>query len=564
MAREFPATNTGWGVRLESVHETMLEQGVRPALLALLGAVVLVMLIACANVSNLMLARAIGRRRELALRSALGANRTRLVQQLLTESLCLALVGGVLGIGVFIATVDGLRSLLPATLPRIADVRVDTVVLAFGLVVTVASGAAFGILPAMRVSRLDPREALAQGGREVAGAARSGVRQGLVVAQISLATMLLVGGVLLLQSFVRLQGAPLGFDATGVMTTRIGLPRPIYSDASRTALFYQQLMRSLAAAPELESVAFATSVPFGPGVRRSAVVTNRDATVTGTAAEHIVSDGYFKTLSIPVVAGRVFDERDRAGAAPVVIVSQSIARRLWPGINPIGQQLQRDGRSHEVVGLVGDVRGADVVGTRGGGLDRQPSPGIYLSATQFPQTTMTVLVRTAGEPSLLAGRLRGAVRTIDPSIPLDQSRTLEGWLADTAASPRLTAIVADVFAVIALLLAGIGVYGVVAYSVGQRTHEFGLRLAVGATKTDVVALVLRGGLASAAIGTSLGLAAAFVATRLLADRLPEVKTDDPFTFAAAATLLIAIALLACYIPARRAAHVDPLVALRSE
>jgi putative ABC transport system permease protein len=177
---------------------------------------------------------------------------------------------------------------------------------------------------------------------------------------------------------------------------------------------------------------------------------------------------------------------------------------------------------------------------------------------------MTVLVRTAGEPSLLAGRLRGAVRTIDPSIPLDQSRTLEGWLADTAASPRLTAIVADVFAVIALLLAGIGVYGVVAYSVGQRTHEFGLRLAVGATKTDVVALVLRGGLASAAIGTSLGLAAAFVATRLLADRLPEVKTDDPFTFAAAATLLIAIALLACYIPARRAAHVDPLVALRSE
>jgi putative ABC transport system permease protein len=204
------------------------------------------------------------------------------------------------------------------------------------------------------------------------------------------------------------------------------------------------------------------------------------------------------------------------------------------------------------------------VGTRGGGLDRQPSPGIYLSATQFPQTTMTVLVRTAGEPSLLAGRLRGAVRTIDPSIPLDQSRTLEGWLADTAASPRLTAIVADVFAVIALLLAGIGVYGVVAYSVGQRTHEFGLRLAVGATKTDVVALVLRGGLASAAIGTSLGLAAAFVATRLLADRLPEVKTDDPFTFAAAATLLIAIALLACYIPARRAAHVDPLVALRSE
>ena len=563
MAREFPTTNTGWGIRLQSIQESMLDQGVRPALLALLAAVVIVMLIACANVSNLVLAKAMGRRRELALRTALGADRRRLVQLVLTESVGLAIVSGCIGLGVFFVTLDVLRTLLPPTLPRIADVRVDLAVLAFGLLVTIGSGALFGILPALRVSRVDPLAALSQGGRGVAGGSRSVLRQGLVVTQMSLATMLLVGGALVLQSFVQLHRAPLGFEPTGVLTARIGLPRT-YADGASRSLFYRQLVRSLADQPQVNAAAFATSVPFGPGVRRAAVVGNRDATFTGTAAEHIVSDDYFRTLSIPIVAGRSFDERDRAEAPPVVIVSQSAARQLWPGSNPIGQQLQRDGRLHEVVGVVGDVRGADVVGTRGGGLERQPRSSIYLSANQFPQTTMTVLLRTTREPASLVARLRAAVREGDPSIPLDQVRTLDDWLVETVASPRLTTIIAEAFAAIAVLLAALGIYGVVAYSVGQRTPEFGLRMAVGATKRDLVMLVLRGGLRSAVIGTCLGLAGAFALSRVIASLLYEVRPDDPLTFVTAAALLVAIALLACYVPARRAARVDPLVALRTE
>jgi putative ABC transport system permease protein len=277
-----------------------------------------------------------------------------------------------------------------------------------------------------------------------------------------------------------------------------------------------------------------------------------------------VSEDYFRTLAIPIVAGRAFDDRDRAGAPPVVIISQATARQLWPGTNPIGQPLERDGQLHEVIGVAGDVRGADDRGLRGGGVDRQPRQAIFLSATQFPQRTMTVLLRTRGEPSTLVSRLRAAVRDVDAAIPLAQARTLDQWLVDTIANPRLTTLLAGAFALIALLLAAIGIYGVVAYSVGQRRSEIGLRMAVGATKSQVLALVLRGGLTSAAIGTTFGLTAAFLANQLIASLLFDMRPDDPLTFVSAAMLLAAVSLFSCYLPARRAARVDPLTTLREE
>lgn len=568
MEREFPSSNKGWGVRLERIDDSMLDEGVRTSLLALFGAVAVVMLIACANVSNLVLARAIGRQRELAVRAALGAEPGRLVRQLLTESLCLAVVSGIMGMCVSIVTVQALRSLLPPTLPRISEVRVDMVVLGFGLLVSLCSGILFGILPAMRVGRLEPLAVLTHAGREVAGSSRSVLRQGLVAAQVALATTLLVGAVLLLQSFVRLQRVPLGFDPQGVLTARIGLPRAAYPDAPRALMFHQRLTQSLEDLPEVQAAAVATSAPFAPGVRRGVPVGDRAAAVAAsrrrTAAEHIVSNDYFRTLAIPILAGRAFDQRDRAGSPPVVVVSQATARQLWPDSNVIGQQLERDGTLHEVVGVAGDVRGADDRGARGGGLDRQPRPAIYISATQFPQATMTVLLRTTHEPTALVPALRAAIRDIDPALPIDQVRTLDDWLGDTVAHPRLTTTLAGAFAATALLLAAIGIYGVVAYSVGQRTPEIGLRMAVGATRGQILALILRDGMRSAVIGMAVGLAGAFLFNEVLASLLFEVRPDDPRTFTSAAILLGAVALAACYMPARRAARVDPLVALRDE
>jgi putative ABC transport system permease protein len=402
------------------------------------------------------------------------------------------------------------------------------------------------------------------------------MRQGLVAAQVALATMLLAGAILLVQSFVRLERVAVGFTSDGVLTARISLPRTQYPDDERASQFYRQLLQTIGTDPGVEAAAVGTSVPFGTGVRRSVgvrAVSGPPAAGTGTVAagestrsltEHIVSGDYFRTLTIQVVTGRVFDERDRAGAPPVVIVSQAAARQLWPGMNPIGQLLERDGRPHEVVGVVGDVRGADGRGQRGGGLDRLPREALYLPATQFPQRTMTVLLRTAGEPSSLVPRLRAALRNTDSTIPLAQARTLDDWLTDAVANPRLTTMIGGAFAAIAVLLAAIGIYGVVAYAVGQRTPEIGLRMAVGATRRHVLTLVLRDVLMSAAIGTMLGLGGAALVNKVLGTLLFEVRPDDPITFIVAAMLLAIVSLVACYLPARRATRVDPLIALRCD
>jgi predicted permease len=568
MEKEFPASNKAWGARIEPVHDSMLEAGVKTSLLTLLGAAALVMLITCANVSNLVLTKSIGRHRELALRTALGAGPGHLVRQLLTESVCLATVSGLIGIWVSLVTVETLRSLLPPTMPRVNEVRIDIVVLSFGLGVSLIAGILFGMLPALRVSGIQPLNALGSAARGFGAAStRSRLRQGLVATQVALATTLLVGAVLLVQSFVRLQQVPLGFDPDGVLTARVGLPRTTYPDASRVADFYERLLQSIDGSPEVQSAAVATSAPFASGVRRNVAIGSRTTSAPvapSSVAEHIVSDKYFRTLAIPLVAGRPFDAGDRPGSPPVVIISRSTARLLWPGSSPLGQQLERDGVLHEVVGIAEDVRGDDVRGATGGGLERQPPPAVYLTAAQFPQNTMTVLLRATRDPSTMVDALRAAIRGLDPAVPADQVRSLDDWLTEAAAQPRLTTMLAAAFAAMALLLAAVGIYGVAAYAVGQRRAEIGLRMALGCTRPQILTMILRNGIMSSIGGMLVGLTGAFFVNKVLTSLLFDVQPEDPLAFVLVAAVLTTVALAACYVPARRAAHLDPLVTLRCE
>jgi len=395
------------------------------------------------------------------------------------------------------------------------------------------------------------------------------VRHGIVVAQMALATMLLVGAALLLQSFVRLQHVRLGFEPEGVITARISLPRAKYPDGARTSGFYRRLLESLNGMSQVQAVGLGTSAPFAPGVRAGGRARDRahaslspDAWIT--AVEHIVSPDYFETLGIPLLAGRSFGQQDGLGSPKVAVVSESVARQLWADKNPIGQTLDWNGaRQPEVVGVVGDVRGSDGQ-ARGGGLDRAPSAAVYFSATQLPQNAMTVLVRTSGEPSAIVPAIARAVQNIDPAQPVYQIRRLRDWLDESTAQPRFTTTLSGVFALVALLLAAVGVYGVLSYSVSQRTQEIGVRLAIGADRGQILHLVLRGGMAWALTGITIGLLGAFALSRVLETLLFEVREGDPVTYSIVGVMLALVAMLACYIPAARATRIDPVIALRAE
>jgi predicted permease len=568
LGEEFPASNRGWGVGLKAVQESMFDTGARPSLYALLGAAGAVLLIVCANVANLLLVRGVGRRRELALRSAFGAGPAHVVRQLLTENLCLAAVGGACGLLVAMLGMDALRALLPATLPRINEIQLDAPVLSFALLVSIISGLLFGLVPAFRATRVDLLSALAETGKGGFSSRRAVLRRGLVVAQVGLATILLVIAALLIQSFLRLQHVPLGFEPDGVMTARIDLTKAKYPAGEQIAAFYDRLVRSLQGTPQVRAVGIGTSAPFAPGIRATAHIQARSSTAFAAtqpnAVEHIVSPGYFRALGTPLLAGRSFGEQDRKGAPPVAIVSAGMARLLWPDTSPIGQILEMNGRRHTVVGVVGNVRGEAGQGARGGGLKLDPRAAVYLAASQQPQRTMTLLVRVDGEPSMIVSAIRQAVREIDPAQPIYGTRSLREWLDESAARPRLTTMLGAAFAGTALLLAAVGIYGVLAYSMQQRTHEIGVRMAVGATRGQVMKLVLRAGMTWACAGIVLGLVGAFALSRILANLLFGVSAHDPLTFAVGGATVAIAALAACCMPAFRATRISPTLALRCE
>jgi putative ABC transport system permease protein len=386
---------------------------------------------------------------------------------------------------------------------------------------------------------------------------------------MALATMLLVSATLLLQAFVRLQQAPLGFDPDGVITARIALPRPAYAEAARAGQFYERVLTTLRESGQVQAVAIGASAPFAPGVRVGFQTTDRrgatpDVVRDHGAAQHTVSGDYFRALGIPLLAGRSFTDRDDVGSPAVAVVTERLARLLWHGANPLGQILERDGRSYQIVGIVGDIRGADTAGARGGGPDRDPRAAVYLAARQSPQRTMTLLVRSNADTAAVAAVIRNAVRQADPTLAVQQIRPLREWLGESLAPTRFTTTLSTLFAATALLLASVGIYGVLAYIVGSRTREIGVRLAIGATRGRVLGLVFGQGMKWAAGGIVLGLIGAFAAARLISTLLFDVPAHDPATFATVGGAMALVSLIACSIPAARAVRIDPTTAMRTE
>lgn len=459
--------------------------------------------------------------------------------------------------------------ILPSTLPRIDEIVIDRPVLAACLVASIVSGLVVGMIPAWRASRVVPLTEITQG-RGSAGTARRGARNALVVAQTALTTTLLVGAALLLQSFARLGQVSLGFEPGGIITARIALPRTSYRDAARTLAFWQRLLESTDGRAGVQSAAIGTSAPFTPGVRAGGRLRDRRTASASTdqsvgAVEHVVSANYFRTLGIPVLAGRTFGAEDALASPRVTIVSESVARALWPGGNPVGQTVEwNGGRPATVIGVVGDVRGAAGQGARGGGLDLDPAPASYVAVTQQPLNAMTLVVRASGEPSATASLVRQATQAIDPAQPVTQMRQLGDWLDETAAEPRFTSRLSAAFAGIALILAAVGLYGLLAGAVAQRTKEIGLRMAVGADREQIVRMILRWGFTVAGSGIAIGLVAAVAFSPALHALLFGVSPRDPFTYVVVAVTLAIVSLLACYVPAARATKIDTLGALRGD
>ena len=567
----YPDTNTGAGAFVLPLRDALVGN-VRPALLILLGAVGFVLLIACANVANLLLARTVARRRELAVRSALGAGRGRLVRHVLAESLLLAVLGGAAGVLLASLALQVLLTLPLDGMPRLEDTGLDGTVLAFTAGVSILTGVLFGLLPAIRSGRArDLTAALKAGGGAVAQERTGGRTQGaLVIAEMAFAVLLLAGAGLLLKSFVTLQRVDPGFNPGGVLTFNIALPRSAYPDPEDSQAFFETLNRRIGALPGVESVAGIFGLPL-TGFNYTISVEQLDgAPAYDEPGEErytqvrVVTPDYFRTMQIPLLAGRALAASDRAGAQPVVVVNQSAAELLWPADEALGHRFElgttlglggpRIGGT--VVGVVGDVRHHGPV--------EEPRPEVYAAHGQFPVDFMSMTVRASVPPASLVNPIRDELRALDGSLPMDEVRTMEQRLAASVAQPRLYMLLLSVFAAAALLLAAIGIYGVMACAVRNRVHEIGVRRALGAEAGDVLRMVVGSGMSLALGGLVLGLLAAYALTRVLARLLYGVSATDPLTFAGVALLLTAVALLASFIPAQRAARIDPMIALREE
>jgi putative ABC transport system permease protein len=535
---------------------------VRPTLLILLGAVAFVLLIACANVANLTLARSVGRQRETALRAALGASRGRLVRQLLAESLLLALAAGLLGLALAGFVLRFLVSAVGDNIPRAGEVRLDGVVLGVAALLSLATGLAFGIVPALQASKVELAGALKEARGSSPGRRSARTRNALVVAEIAMSVVLLVGAGLLVRSLVRLRQVPLGFEAGHLLVARIDLPPSRYGEPSRVRDFYQRLTTEVAALPGVVSVGAAESLPLdGSGPQTLLAIDGRPVPDLGARAVvsfDTVTPGYFRTLGVPLLEGRAFTDHDDATMPILVVVNRAFVRRFFPGENPVGKRvlLGKAAAPYEIIGVVGDVRQDS--------LDTPPSEAFYLSANQRTVANMNLVARTRGASLGLGEAVRRRVRTLDLNQPVASLRTMEQVAQDSLGDRRLTLALLAFFAGLAFVLAATGIYGVMAYSVGQRTSEIGVRLALGAGGRDVISMVLRQGLRLAGLGVGIGLTAALGVTRAIAGLLYGVSATDPATFVAVALLLGGVAVVASLLPAWRASRVDPLTALRRE
>jgi putative ABC transport system permease protein len=563
LEQQYPGSNAGWSVKLTPLFEYNVGDS-RPALLILLGAVTFVLLIACADVANLLLARAASRQKEVAVRTALGARRLRIVRQLLTESLLLSFIGGVVGLLLAIWGTYLLPRFAPEDLPRIQEVGIDGRALGFTLAITVLTGVIFGLAPAWQASRPDLNETLKEGGRSGGtGAGGQQIRSLLVISEVALALVLLFGAGLLIKSFWRLQQVNPGFNAKNALVARIDLPGRKYSENNQRTTFYNQLIQSLSTLPGVQAAGATQSLPITGDYILGYRIQGRPPLPPGESRStnyYSVTPDYFKAMGIKPIRGRLFTERDGPDTPRVALINETMAKREFPGEDPIGKRIHVTNGPEtfrEIVGIVGDVKQY--------GLDRDTPLQTYVSYSQEPFfNSMSLVLRTAGDPAELSAAFRSQVSSIDKEQPVATIRTLERIVSDSVASQRFSMMLLGVFAAVALILAAIGLYGVMAYAVTQQTREIGIRMALGAQAGDMLKLVIRKGMMLVVIGVGIGIAASFVLTRLMRTLLFGVTATDPMTFAAVVLLLLGIALLACYLPARRATKVDPMVALRYE
>jgi putative ABC transport system permease protein len=549
-------------IEVQSLQENLVGD-LRQSLLVLLAAVGLVLLIACANVANLLLARGTAREKELALRKALGASSGRLVAQLLSESGVLAFLGGALGVILAMALMPMLRAMKGADLPRLAEVRLDAPVLLFSLALCVLTAVLFGLAPALQAAGKHLQEALKEGLRGSSAGGRGGkFRAVLVAAEIAVALVLMTGAGLLMESFAQLLHVNLGFSAPGLMTFPISLPASRYAQPAQQAEFFRQALQRVKSLPSVESAGFVSFLPLSGG-RRLSYFCMEGQICQGMGKDPLlvfwqVSPGYLETMRTPLIQGRLFDEHDSATGAPVVLVNEAVARHYWPKQSALGKHLSgsRDALQREVVGVVADAK-----------VDSPNNPAVeqlYVPADQQPYAGMTLVVRSAAQPQGLVEAVRGKIAEVDPTIPMAGVRSMEEVLGAAVSRPRLIALITGGFAGFALLLAAIGIYGVMAYSVSTRKQEMGIRLALGADAGDILKLVVGNGMRMTLIGVGTGMVLSLVLTQLLATLLFGVGARDPLVFGAASLVLIGVAFFACYLPARRATRVDPITVLRYE
>ncbi|MGB9180684.1 MAG: ABC transporter permease [Pyrinomonadaceae bacterium] len=563
LEEQYPANNTGRGIRLISLYEDTVGD-VRPALLVLLFAVGCVLLIACANVANLLLARSAARHKEIAVRTALGASRWRIVRQLLTESVLLSSVGGISGLLLAMWGVDVLLKLIPASVPRTQEIAMDARVLGFTLAVSVLTGIVFGLAPALQASRLNLNESLKEGGRgSTESWQRNRVRSLLVISEVALSLMLLIGAGLLIKSFQRLRDINPGFNPDRVLTMSLVLPEAKYDEKEKQSLFFQQLVTRAAQLPGVESVGLIHPLPLGGShITTTFTIEGRPPLAPAdqlNANTRAVSPDFFRALSIPLIKGRAFTEKDTKDAPKVMIVNETLARRFFNGEDPVGKRatVYPFKEPCEIVGVVGDVRHRS--------LDVEAGPEFYLSYLQSPQPEMSLVARTTSSDAAgLANAVQGVVLQLDKDQPVSDVKTMNQLLGESTAPRRFNMLLLGIFAFIALVLASVGIFGVMSYTVTQRTHEIGIRMALGARVADVFKLVVGQGMVLVLIGVCLGTLGAFAVTRLMSSLLFGVSATDPLTFIGVPLLLAAVAFVACLIPARRATKVDPMVALRYE